>query len=310
MPEPVRRKRPVTRTRDVYTEADGLFGRLTDVVIENPVRSGGVVLIAMVLGAIVSNAAFLQTAHHPDPFFVTRPPAASAPAATVPPARTSASEPAPAAPTAPVAEAANTDPLPGLPPEAAAPSPAAVPLPKSRAASANGKAVVSKVGAPRATAVKTVPATSATASAAPANIIADTQRALAAAKFYDGPIDGMMGPQTKAAISSFEMRIGLIPTGQPSPHLLEQMRKGLSGAQSSADPISTGSIDDPATRARLKRVQSALNDIGYGPIPVDGRGGGKTATAIRRFELDNGLPISGQATDTVVAKLVMIGAMK
>ena len=117
-----------------------------------------------------------------------------------------------------------------------------------------------------------------------------------------------MGPQTKAAISAFEKKIGLIPTGQPSARLLGQMRKGSPRAQL-ADPISTGSIDDSAERERMTRVQAALNEIGYGPIEINGHGGGKTATAIRRFELDNGLPLTGAAGDAVIAKLVMIGAM-
>lgn len=140
------------------------------------------------------------------------------------------------------------------------------------------------------------------------NLIADTQQALAAAKLYTGTVDGVMGPQTKAAISAFEKKIGLIPTGQPSERLLSQIRKGLPRADL-ADPVSTGSIEDPETRERTKRVQAALNEIGYGPVEVDGRGGGKTANAIRRFELDNGLPMTGAAGDAVIAKLVLIGAM-
>lgn len=324
MPDRRRQKRPATRTRDVYTEADGLFGRITDIVIDNPARSGGIVLIVMVLGAIVSNAAFLQTARHPDPFFSTRPAAGTtrAPAAaatTQPPAKA----PAPAVPPA------QPGPLSELQPDAVAPT--GVPLPRIRAAQPNpvttsapsrvaaskpadpkpiaGKPVASKpVASKPATAVaKPAPAVTVTADNA---LLVKTQKALAAIHFYDGPIDGMFGPQTKAAISTFEMRIGLIPTGRPSEHLLGEMQKGVAGAQSSADPISTGSIDGSAQRVRVKRVQTALNDIGYGPVPVDGRSDDKTSTAIRRFELDNGLPLSGQANDTVVAKLVKIGAMK
>ena len=140
------------------------------------------------------------------------------------------------------------------------------------------------------------------------NLVANTQQALAAAKLYTGTVDGVMGPQTRAAISAFEKKIGLIPTGEPSERLLGQIRKGMPRANV-ADPVSTGSIADPETRAQIKRVQAALNEIGYGPVEVDGRGGGKTANAIRRFELDNGLPMTGAAGDAVVAKLVLIGAM-
>lgn len=276
---PVRRKRPPARSRPVVQESESLLGRLADRIIENPARAGGFSLIAIAVTAIVSNAAFLQTKHHPDPLFVTR-----------------------GAVDKPVLEI-------GQETTSDAPSEtASVPLPKSRVAATQLPGTQ-----PRPTPTQSQPlpvAISASSNATSAStLIADTQKALADARLYDGAVDGVMGPQTKAAISAYEKKIGLIPTGQPSARLLGQIRKGGPRAHL-ADPVSTGSIDDPAERARIKRVQEALNEIGYGPIDTDGRGGGKTANAIRRFELDNGLPMTGAAGDAVIAKLVLIGAMK
>ncbi|BCP52781.1 hypothetical protein K32_13980 [Kaistia sp. 32K] len=261
---PTRRKRPAARSRKPVKDSEGLLSRLADKVIENPLQSGGLVVILIVGSVIVSNAAFLQTKRHPDPLFVTRGGAAQGQSDTA----------------------------------SADGEPASVPLPKSR----------TQVALPHTQPQPTPVSTSTVASATPSNLIADTQQALAAAKLYTGAVDGVMGPQTKAAISAFEKKIGLIPTGQPSARLLGQIRKGQPRAEV-AEPASTGSIEDPATRARIKKVQVALNQIGYGPVDVDGRGGGKTANAIRRFELDNGLPMTGAAGDAVIAKLVLIGAM-
>ncbi|SHE62937.1 Peptidoglycan-binding (PGRP) domain of peptidoglycan hydrolases-containing protein [Kaistia soli DSM 19436] len=287
MRERAAKPRPVRR-RDVYTEADGLFGRLTDLVIENPVRSGGFVMVVMVIGTIISNAAYFQTAHHPAPFFVTR----------------------------------------------AGDEETAAPAPKTRAAtvaSPSPSASLSTSQTPAVAAANAPPLP--TAAPDSATLVADTQRALAALKLYDGPIDGKIGPQTRAALSSFEMRIGLVPTGQPSARLLVQLKKALprtsaatpdeivppaliptsaSGATDPAasDPTATGSIDHAQSAARIRKVQTALNDIGYGPIRVDGKGGGDTEDAIRRFQLDNGLALTGEADDALMAKLVMIGAMK
>jgi peptidoglycan hydrolase-like protein with peptidoglycan-binding domain len=265
---PAKRKRPsAARSRPVVQESESLLGRLADKVIENPGRAGGFTLITIAVTAIVSNAAFLQTKHHPDPLFVTRE----------------------------VAERPILD---------IGPATASVPLPKSRQT-----ATVRLPGAANPAQPLPQAISASSSNAAPVvNLVADTQKALADARLYDGAVDGVMGPQTKAAISAFEKKIGLIPTGQPSARLLGQMRKGTPRAQI-ADPISTGSIDDSAERERMTRVQAALNEIGYGPIETDGHGGGKTATAIRRFELDNGLPLTGAAGDAVIAKLVMIGAM-
>lgn len=311
MPDARRRSRPLSRHADVYTESDGLFGRLADLVIENPVRSGGFAAMALISGAIITNAAYFQTAHHPDPFFVTRSDGtAAAPAHSV----TKPATP-PASDAAPQAASETTPPMPPLPTaeqQAMQDAPAAdagagdrqtaalaAPAPARPRAKPSASAAA-KTAAPARTATASNPATAVPAGAP--GLIADTQRALLDSRLYDGPVDGILGPQTKSAISSFEMKIGLIPTGQPSPRLLQQIRKGYPAA---IEPQSTGSVGD----SRLKRVQKALNEIGYGPIPEDGVDGDKTAAAIRHFEADNRLPQTGRVSDALAAKLVMIGAM-
>lgn len=277
MPERRPRAKPVVRRRDVYTEPDGLFGRITDAVIENPVRTGGFVMVVIVVGAIVTNAAYFQTAHHPAPFFVTRP-------------------------------------------DSGADAASAMPLPKQRAAQ-SGDAQAAKTAAPPANASAAAPIPT-----DPVQLLMETQRSLAALKLYDGAVDGKMGRQTRAAITAFETEQGLPATGQPSARLLALLRKvmpkssdaapssdGPSAAVATAppaDPTATGSIDPAQSAARIRKVQSALNDIGYGPIRVDGQGGGDTEDAVRRFELDNGLALTGQVNDMLVEKLIAIGAMK
>jgi peptidoglycan hydrolase-like protein with peptidoglycan-binding domain len=70
-------------------------------------------------------------------------------------------------------------------------------------------------------------------------------------------------------------------------------------------------VPDPANgdRQRYRKVQNALNQAGYGPLKADGAASEETASAIRRFELDNGLPITGKPSERVTARLVSIGAM-
>jgi peptidoglycan hydrolase-like protein with peptidoglycan-binding domain len=274
---PARRKRPPgQRARQRVEEDDSLLNWLADRIIQNPGRSGGILLIAVVMAAIVSNAAFMQTKRHPDPLFATRhSPVEATPSLLVP---------------APEAES-STVPL---------------PVPRNRS-----EIRLPHTPQPIPAAVATKPVAAKPVAAKPAaadNLVANTQKALAAAKLYKGTVDGVMGPQTRSAISAFEKKIGLIPTGKPSERLLAEIRKGLPRAPA-AEPVSTGSIDDGQGRSRMKRVQAALNEIGYGPVDVDGRGGGKTTDAIRRFELDNGLPMTGAAGDAVIAKLVLIGAL-
>ncbi|WP_428700312.1 peptidoglycan-binding domain-containing protein [Stappia sp.] len=63
-------------------------------------------------------------------------------------------------------------------------------------------------------------------------------------------------------------------------------------------PIGTASPAPGAAaspeRARIARIQAALAQMGYGPIDIDGYAGEQTANAVRRFELDRGLAITGE----------------
>lgn len=54
--------------------------------------------------------------------------------------------------------------------------------------------------------------------------VRDIQRELSRRGLYRGPIDGINGPNTQAAIRSYEQRYGLLVDGQASPALLAHMR--------------------------------------------------------------------------------------
>lgn len=84
----------------------------------------------------------------------------------------------------------------------------------------------------------------------------------------------------------------------------------LPAAPVAATPVQP--VRDPAIgdRQRYRSVQNALNQAGYGPLTAGGIPNEETASAIRRFELDNGLPITGKPGDRVAARLVSIGAMQ
>ncbi|PSP18218.1 MAG: glucose-6-phosphate dehydrogenase assembly protein OpcA [Cyanobacteria bacterium QS_8_64_29] len=52
----------------------------------------------------------------------------------------------------------------------------------------------------------------------------ETQQLLAALGFYDGSLDGIVGPRTRAAIEAAQQAYGFPATGTPQPELLEQLR--------------------------------------------------------------------------------------
>jgi peptidoglycan hydrolase-like protein with peptidoglycan-binding domain len=285
---------------------DGLMARLVDRVIDNPAMSGGLVVMALTAAAVVSNAVFLQKARHPEPWFMTRPAAVDS--------STPAGAPDEIPTPRPRAEA------PALQPP---PPPANVAIPVPEPAPASHQTGPEK------------------------SVITELQKELAGRGLYDGKIDGISGSRTRAAIVAFEKSEGLPVTGEPSPQVLDQIKTasiqspepaaGPRPATASPPPqaverlapqpvkaVTSRPLDDGpagvadpvaseieiATRNRYLAVQHALNQIGYGPVAEDGRANDDVENAIRRFELDNALPITGTPDDSVVDRLVSIGAME
>jgi peptidoglycan hydrolase-like protein with peptidoglycan-binding domain len=150
---------------------------------------------------------------------------------------------------------------------------------------------------------------------APASLLVkDVQTALAARGLYAGPIDGYAGPSTAAAIRDFETAEGLEPTGVASEKVLVRALLGPSATAAVSTTTTTTRVPPPspahvAAGVDVKRIQQALADLGYGPLTVDGKAGGQTASAIRRFRLDHGLPVNGDIDDRLVATLAGIGGL-
>ena len=288
MPGKPARRRAAANRHEAEAAADSAVARVVDRAFENPAMSGGLMVMAITAMAIMSNALFLQAGRHPEPLFATRPAAAMR------------------APT----NAAVTVPLPHTREQAAA----AIPSPP-----------------PKAAAPPPPPAASAPVDASKVLITA-VQRELARLGVYTGTIDGLSGSRTRAAISSWQTAAGLKATGEATADLLTALRQPVAAAPPAAAPVppvvkeaaSTDQVAAAVARAaelereqaalaqgaQLRKVQVALNQIGYGPLGVDGQANQSTNDAIRRFQLDNGLPVTGELNDRVVARLVSIGAMK
>jgi peptidoglycan hydrolase-like protein with peptidoglycan-binding domain len=275
--------------------------------------SGGLLVMALTATAILSNALFLQNGRHPDPLFMTRtapPPDAQPPEAV---AVVAASVPA-----RPVA--IQDPPLPRLAPRSIAPVAATTPP-------------VPDPVAELTTASLTAPASEEPRHKAPGtnDLIADIQRELARIGLYNGAIDGVSGSRTETAIRAFETAAGIPATGAPSAELLAALKRPLPPRETQSIAVQSNEAAELNRREReraemiaaeerrleairlgetYKVVQTALNRIGYGPLSVDGNAGSETLDAIRRFELDNGMPVTGEVGDALVARLYAIGAIK
>ncbi len=155
-------------------------------------------------------------------------------------------------------------------------------------------------------------------------LVLDLQAALRRHGLYEGPIDGLPGPATDRAIRQYERSQGRVETGKATGALLALITLQGTAPVASSIPVprpkpgSSASLPTEVDQARtepprdpaLVRVQMLLSDLGYGPLRADGVMGENTTSAIQRFELDRGLPITGEPTAEVIARLEMISGRR
>ncbi len=59
---------------------------------------------------------------------------------------------------------------------------------------------------------------------------------------------------------------------------------------------------------QIRTVQSELKALGYQPGPIDGLWGGKTRRALKKFQKDQGLPVTGRLDEVTLARLHALAA--
>jgi peptidoglycan hydrolase-like protein with peptidoglycan-binding domain len=134
------------------------------------------------------------------------------------------------------------------------------------------------------------------------DLVASMQRELAQLGFYDGPVDGMLGPRTEQAIRDFEKAQGLKISGEPSTLLLDVMRR----ARPRAETTGSTTPAEPRPSTRVLAVQRTLARLGYGPVKFSGVPDGATRAAIEQFERDRGLARSGEIGERLFSELAAV----
>ncbi|MFO0992423.1 MAG: peptidoglycan-binding domain-containing protein [Hyphomicrobiales bacterium] len=126
------------------------------------------------------------------------------------------------------------------------------------------------------------------------------QRELALSGFYTGPVDGLPGRRTKTAIVAYQNANALDPTGEANQELVDHIRltREIVAASGMTDEKGVPQSSDP-----IRRVQMVLSELGYLPGTIDGFLGEQTRDAIRQFERDRHLPITGDVTEALMAEL-------
>ena len=128
----------------------------------------------------------------------------------------------------------------------------------------------------------------------PSAAVRDTQQRLSELGFYDGAVDGVWGPETRAAVERFQRNRGLAVTGDLSPRTTAALR--------AAPPVSTAAAQatDPTS---VRTVQNRLRQLGFFNAPADGVWGPSTQVALENFQRAHGLDMSGQLTPPTLSAM-------
>jgi peptidoglycan hydrolase-like protein with peptidoglycan-binding domain len=113
----------------------------------------------------------------------------------------------------------------------------------------------------------------------PASDVLAAQQRLKDRGYYAGPVDGVMGPDTEAAVRAYQRDRRLTVNGQ----LDSQTTRALMGEASTVAPT----VD-------IRTAQRQLKDRGYYSGPVDGVMGPATEGALRAYQRDRGLKVTGR----------------
>jgi peptidoglycan hydrolase-like protein with peptidoglycan-binding domain len=134
-------------------------------------------------------------------------------------------------------------------------------------------------------------------------VVEAVQRELAAAGYYKGPVDGVIGRKTRQAITDYQAAVGLEADGKASAELAEHIRFTRELAEAS---LFTGTVEpsaDAEARAAIRRVQTGLAELAYSPGAITGEMTDQTRQAIMAFERDRNMPPTGEISDALLAEL-------
>jgi len=135
---------------------------------------------------------------------------------------------------------------------------------------------------------------SSTSAPAPANNVATAQQRLKDDGYYAGTIDGVLGPNTVAALRAYQRDHKLSVTGRLDSPTVRSLMSETRTASAPTPP--SPAMDVFAAQRELKRH-------GFYSGPIDGVIGTATAAALRAYQHDRGLTVTGRLDEPTVRSL-------
>ena len=117
------------------------------------------------------------------------------------------------------------------------------------------------------------------------------QRTLHRLGWQPGPVDGLYGPRTEAAVTRFQTAAKVAADGIVGPRTRQALTR------TTKEPLRRGAgFAQPDGSPRVRALQVRLQRHGLRPGPVDGLFGPQTKAAVQRLQRSRGIPVSGVAT--------------
>ncbi len=148
--------------------------------------------------------------------------------------------------------------------------------------------------------------------AAGSQTIAALQAELAKLGYYAGAANGQIDADTKAAVDRYRAQNDLDPSvsyedvldhARFAAQIVEAANYAPAKTQAAA-PATQGTSEGAAVdHDQIVFVQKGLSELGYAPGPADGHLGDITKRAIRDFQAERHLPITGDITPELIAEL-------
>ena len=133
--------------------------------------------------------------------------------------------------------------------------------------------------------------------------VSTMQQLLANGGYYSGPVDGVPGPGTYAALRAFQRHHGLRVTGRADWPTVRALTHEPYAAAAPAPPAPPASYPAVSSAIDVRTAQQALRDRGYYSGPVDGELGPVTYASLRAYQRDRGLPMTGRLDSSTARQL-------
>lgn len=133
--------------------------------------------------------------------------------------------------------------------------------------------------------------------------VMNLQKLLADRGFYNGAVDGIMGPQTRSAIVAAQKNYGLVTDGIAGTQTLAALESGASKVSVATKNPETISSVTKTSNKDVAALQQLLAQRGFYNGAIDGIKGAQTNAAITTAQKNYGLTVDGIAGAQTIAAL-------